>query len=160
MLLIPYQLFNHPPTTPTTLLTCCKFWLVINSIAVHVTLFTSGLFFFVTALPMHKAHVRTSSTIQEALHKVARWPAVNVDFTQKAVKYTPLPAEKEVLDHTWRGTHWTYVTLWFASRGVRRDVTRFKTCDTLPVRDTLTLFTAGQVFRVKRDVILHTEDII
>ena len=104
MLLIPYQLFNHPPTTPTTLLTCCKFWLVINSIAVHVTLFTSGLFFFVTALPMHKAHVRTSSTIQEALHKVARWPAVNVDFTQKAVKYTPLPAEKEVLDHTWMWT--------------------------------------------------------
>ena len=38
MLQIPYQLFNHPPTTPTTLLTCCKFWLVINSIAVHVTL--------------------------------------------------------------------------------------------------------------------------
>ena len=31
MLLIPYQLFNHPPTTPTTLLTCCKFWIVINS---------------------------------------------------------------------------------------------------------------------------------
>ena len=31
MLLIPYQLFNHPPTTPTTLLTGCKFWIVINS---------------------------------------------------------------------------------------------------------------------------------
>ena len=156
MLLIPYQLFllqllQH--YWPVANLACHQF----N--AVHVTLFTSGLFFFVTALPMHKAHVRTSSTIQEALHKVARWPAVNVDFTQKAVKYTQ-PAEKEVLDHTWRGTHWTYVTLWFASRGVRRDVTRFKTCDTLPVRDTLTLFTAGQVFRVKRDVILHTEDII
>ena len=86
-----------------------------------------------------------------------RWPTVNVDLAQKAVKYTQRDAEKEVLDHTWRGTHWTYVTLWFASRRVRRDVTRFKTCDTLPVRDTLTPFTGGQVFRVKRDVIPHTE---
>ena len=85
-----------------------------------------------------------------------RWPTVNVDLAQKAVKYTQRDAEKEVLDHTWRGTHWTYVTLWFASRRVRRDVTRFKTCDTLPVRDTLTPFTGGQVFRVKRDVIPHT----
>ena len=36
-------------------------------------------------------------------------------------------------------------------------MTRFKTCDTLPLRDTLTPFTGGQVFWVKRDVIRHTD---
>ena len=155
MLLIPYQLFNHPPTTPTTLLTGCKFGLSSIQCSPCHTFHKWPLF-----LRDSSPYAQSTCANILCIAQGGRWPAVNVDFTQKAVKYTQQPAEKEVLDHTWRGTHWTYVTLWFASRGVRRDVTRFKTCDTLPVRDTLTLFTAGQVFRVKRDVILHTEDII
>ena len=134
MLLIPYQIFNHPPTTPTTLLTCCKFWLVINSIAVHVTLFTSGLFFFVTALPMHAAHVRTSS----ALHKVAgdpqwmwtsrkkrlntlsqrkkSWTTRDEAHTERTWRYGSRVVGSDV---TWRDskhvTHCPYVTPWHYS---------------------------------------------
>ena len=54
-------------------------------------------------------------------------------------------------DEAHTGRTWRYGSR--VVRGVKRDVTGFKTCDTLPVRDTLAPFTGGQVFRVKRDVI-------
>ena len=84
--------------------------------AVHVTCDYCTRICTRTHTRTHATHESTSCPIicGQALHKV-RWPRVNVDLAQKAVKYTR-DAEKEVLDHTWRGTHWTYVTLWFASR--------------------------------------------
>ena len=107
----------------------------------------------------HATHERTSCLIMcgQALHKV-RWPRVNVDLAQKAVKYTRATRRKKswtTRDEAHTGRTWRYGSR--VVRGVRRDVTRFKTCDTLPVRDTLAPFTGGQVFRVKRDVIRQTD---
>ena len=105
---------------------------------------------------VHVTHVSTSCAILCDRH-CTRCGDPQWMWTSRKKRLNTLDrGEKEVLDHTWRGTHWTYVTPWFASRRVRRDVTRFKTCDTLPERDTLTPFTGWQVFRVKRDVIPHT----
>ena len=131
----------------------------------HVTHVHAGTF-FVTPSPL-ALEICACNTCEHILSHYVRtahctrcgdpqwmWTSGKKRLNTLAATLQPRKKSRTTRDEAHTGPTWRYGSQVVR---VRRDVTRFKTCDTLPVRDTLTPFTGGQVFRVKRDVIRHTD---